>query len=247
MSSRPLRTCAPALHRAVATSVFATLFLLAGCTAGGPDAASGTGPTGSAIVEPAAFAASGIGVIAEGCSLVASLGSGVVVERSGQVATAAHTVRGAPVITVIDVAGQEHSASVTSFDKDSDLALLDVPTLTAPPLGIGAARVGPATLMTWSRTAGVTQQLVDVTRLLNINIEDIYRDEVVQRAGLEIDGDVVVGQSGGPVIDASGEVIGIIYATSKDRNAVGFATDDTELRDLIKARSAVGVANGQCP
>jgi len=258
MSTRPLRTRAPALNRAaaasVATAVLVALVALTGCApdgADGPDTSSatssGTGPVASAIAEPAVLVESGVGVIAEGCSMVASLGSGVVVERSGQVATAAHTVRGASILTVVDAGGQEHLASVTSFDKDSDLALLDVPTLTAPPLGIGTARVGPATLITWRRSDGVTQQLVGVTRLLKINIEDIYADEVVQRTGLEVDGDVIVGQSGGPVVDASGEVIGIIYATSKDRDAVGFATDHTELRELIEARSAGGVANGQCP
>jgi len=49
------------------------------------------------------------------------------------------------------------------------------------------------------------------------------------------------------VMSSGGEVIGIIYATSKDRKAVGFATDDTELRELIADRSVGGVANGQCP
>ena len=241
---------APALHRAVAASVLATLIALTGCASDGPDmadAAPGTGPAESAAAETAVPVASGVGVIAEGCSMVASLGSGVVVQRSGQVATAAHTVRGASMLTVVDAEGREHPASVTSFNKDSDLALLDVPTLSAPPLDIGTARVGPATLITWRRSDGVTQQLVGVTRLLKINIEDIYTDEAVQRTGLEVDGDVIVGQSGGPVVDASGKVIGIIYATSKDRDAVGFATDHTELRELIEARSPGGVANGQCP
>lgn len=237
-------------RRFVVVSLLAALVALTGCAADGPDAAetaSATGPVGSAVAEPAILVASGVGVIASGCSLVASLGSGVVVERSGQVATAAHTVRGASMLTVVDAEGQEHLASVTSFDKDSDLALLDVPTLTAPPLSLGTAQVGPATLITWRRSDGVTQQFVGVTRLLKINIEDIYADEVVQRTGLEVDGDVIVGQSGGPVVDASGEVIGIIYATSKDRDAVGFATDHAELRELIDARSVRGVANGQCP
>lgn len=246
MKTWPLRPRAATRHRVVAAAFFAALVALTGCTAAepdGPDAIFGTGPAGS----PFALTASGVGVIAEGCSLVASLGSGVVVERSGQVATAAHTIRGASRLTVIDAEGREHLASVTSFDKDSDLALLDVPTLTAPHLGIGLAQVGPASMITWRRSDGVTQQLVSVTRLLKINIEDIYADEVVQRTGLEVDADVVVGQSGGPVINSNGDVIGIIYATSKDRNGVGFATDHTELSKLIKARSAVGAANGQCP
>ena len=250
MSTGPLLARAPALHRAVAASVLTALVALTGCATDGPDMTdptSGTGPVESAGAEAAVLVASGVGVIAEGCSMVASLGSGVVVERSGQVATAAHTVRGASTIIVVDAEGQEHPASVTSFDKDSDLALLDVPTLTVPPLGIGTARVGPAALITWRRADGVTQQFVNVTRLLKINIEDIYTDEVVQRTGLEVDGEVIVGQSGGPVVDASGEVIGIIYATSKDRGAVGFATDHTELRELIEARSPDGVANGRCP
>ena len=250
MSAGSLVARLTARHRAVAASVVVALVALTGCAADGPDTAdtaSETGPVESATAEATALVASGVGVIAEGCSLAASLGSGVVVERSGQVATAAHTIRGASKITVVDAEGQEHPASVISFDKDSDLALLDVPTLAAQPLGIGTARVGPATLITWRRSDGVTQQLVGVTRLLKINIEDIYSDEVVQRTGLEVDGDVIVGQSGGPVVDASGEVIGIIYATSKDRDAVGFATDHIELRDLIEARSAGGVANGQCP
>ena len=246
----PHRSVVAPVVASVAASVLTALVALAGCASNGPDMAGtalGTGPVESAATEEPALVASGVGVIAEGCSLVANLGSGVVVERSAQVATAAHTVRGASMLTVVDAEGRQHPASVTSFDKDSDLALLEVPTLSAPPLSIGTARVGPATLITWRRTDGVTQQLVDVTRLLKINIEDIYTDEVVQRTGMEVDGEVIVGQSGGPVVDASGEVIGIIYATSKDRGAVGFATDHTELRELIEARSPDGVANGRCP
>ncbi len=147
MKTWPLRPRAATRHRVAAAAFFAALVALTGCTAAepdGPDAIFGTGPAGS----PFALTASGVGVIAEGCSLVANLGSGVVVERSAQVATAAHTVRGASMLTVVDAEGRQHPASVTSFDKDSDLALLDVPTLSAPPLSIGTAPVGPATLPT---------------------------------------------------------------------------------------------------
>ena len=60
----------------------------------------------------------------------------------------------------------------------------------------------------------------------------------VRRTGMELSADIVVGDSGGPVIDASGAVVGIVYANSKSRPDIGFATDDEELRDLLAGLDA---------
>jgi hypothetical protein len=72
-----------------------------------------------------------------------------------------------------------------------------------------------------------------ITRRLNITIEDIYVEDEVRRSGLELAGDISVGDSGGAIVDSSGDVVGIIYARSRMRPQTAFATDDDELRRLF--------------
>ena len=178
--------------------------------------------------------------------MVAHLASGVVVGRPGQVVTVAHAIAGAASISVIDDAGDAHAATVRAFDKDSDLAMLDVPGLAAPALQIAPSAVGRASMLTWNREAGVMNDEVTVSKLLTVTIEDIYVEESAARRGLEVLGEVHAGDSGGAVLSSTGDVIGIIYARSRTRNGVGFATDASELDALLHTPSATPVANGRC-
>ncbi len=189
---------------------------------------------------------SAVGIVASGCGLAEQTGSGVVVESPGQVVTVAHTIRGASAVTVVDARGGEHAASVVAFDKDSDLAVLDAPTIDAPPLAIGDVALGSGHVLVWSRDGGAEAKPVEVVKRLRITIEDIYVDEIVQRTGLEIAGAIEIGDSGGPVVTPGGDVIGIVYANSRERDAVGFATDGAELRAVLAARSPTPVPNGVC-
>jgi S1-C subfamily serine protease len=197
-------------------------------------------PTRSDLAESA------VGIVAEGCSLVAQLGSGVVLELPGQIITAAHPIKGAKEITVIDSEGIEHDATVRAFDKDRDLAVLDAPTLRAAPLTLGADALGSAILLVWSRDDGAEAKAVDVVKHLQITIEDIYVDEIVQRTGLEINGDIEIGDSGGAIVTGDGEVIGIVYASSRERGGIGFSTDSAEIRGVLSERSTQPVPNGHC-
>lgn len=191
-------------------------------------------------------AASAVGIVGAGCSLVDQLGSGVVLQSAGQVVTVAHTIAGAAEITVVGADGTEHVATVSAFDKDSDLAVLDVPTLRAEPLKIGSVTTGPGNVLVWSRDGGTEARPVDVVKRLRITIEDIYTEEIVQRTGLEIAGQIEIGDSGGPVVTSDGDVIGIVYANSRERDGVGFATDSAEIRDVLSSRSETPVAHGRC-
>ena len=205
-------------------------------------------------LESGDVARSGVGVVAEGCGLTADFGSGVAVDvgdRSSLVITVAHTIKGASTLTVIDADGREHEARVVAFDKDSDLAALDVADLGVPPIQVadsaGSAVDGAnGSILTWSRDDGVEQIPIVVTKRLRVTIEDIYIDDVIERGALEIAGPVTNGDSGGPVLDASGHVIGIIYANSRGREQVGFATDQRELADLLASVTGATVDNGTC-
>ena len=167
-------------------------------------------------------------------------------ESAGRIVTVAHTIAGASEIAVVDSDGTEHIARVMAFDKDSDLAVLDAPTIGVEPLMLGAITVGPAYLFVWSRNGGTEAKPVEVLKRLRITIEDIYIDEIVQRTGLEIEGDVEIGDSGGAIVSDRGKVMGIVYANSRERGSVGFATDVAEIRDVLSSAAADPVPNGRC-
>ena len=189
---------------------------------------------------------SGVGIVAEGCAPTARLASGVVVDRPSQVVTVAHAIAGATSISVVDHADNVYPATVRAFDKDRDLAVLDVPGLDVPALDSAPGAVGPGGTLTWSRDGGVTYNEVNVSKRLTVTIEDIYVEEIVERRGIEVRGDVSVGDSGGAVLSSAGDVIGIIYGQSRTRDGVGFATDSSELETLLPTTSDTSVVNGRC-
>ncbi len=195
---------------------------------------------------PPDVSASTVGVLATGCGPSASAGSGVALGAPGQVVTVAHTVAGATAITVIDATGSEWPAQVVAIDTAADLAVLSVADFTAPPLVTGDVRLGDATAHRWSLDAGVGDQSVEVTKRLAITINDIYGEQSVQRSGIEIAGDVEVGDSGGPVVTPDGTVIGIVYARSRTRASTGFATDATEIERVLATASSVPANTGRC-
>ncbi|MGB3735395.1 MAG: trypsin-like peptidase domain-containing protein [Ilumatobacter sp.] len=204
--------------------------------------------------EPSDVALSGVGVVAEGCGLAKSVGSGVVVDRGdgeAVVVTAAHTIKGATGVVVVDADGNENMARVVAFDKDADLAALTVIGLAAPAVEVTTNPVSvvegaSGSILTWGRDDGVEEVPVVITKRLLVTIEDIYVDDVIERTALELAGPVAVGDSGGPVLDEAGDVVGIVYANSRGREQVGFATDQVEVAALLAAVGSATVANGTC-
>jgi S1-C subfamily serine protease len=217
-----------------------SLIAAASCAASSPSASP------ERAQRPDELRMSGVGIVAEGCGLTAQLGSGVVVGRPEQVVTVAHTIAGATAITVVDATGHEHTATVRAFDKDRDLAVLSVADLEAPALDLAPAVAGTGATLAWSRDGGVEYDAIEVTKRLAVTIEDIYVEDTVERAGLELAGEIRVGDSGGPVLSSTGDVIGIIYANSRSRDGVGFATDSSELASVLQSTSNSVVDNGRC-
>lgn len=241
---RPARSgavLARSISFAAAITITITIGIAAGCSSGND------GRTDPIVAGAADVERSGVGIVAEGCGPNPRFGSGVVLSVEGQIVTVAHTLQGATEVVVIDAGGDEHVADVVAFDKDADLAVLHSATLTAPPLGLGEVATGPGSALVWTRDSGVSELALDVTKRLAVTIEDIYGDGKVRRAAVEVSAEIEVGNSGGPILDEMGEVIGIIYAASTQREGVGFAVDATEIERALLSVEPVGVGTGPCP
>jgi len=101
-------------------------------------------------------------------------------------------------------------------------------------------------VIAWNRDEGAHSDPTTVTKRIQVSIEDIYVDEVVERGAIEIAADITPGDSGGAVITSDGDVVGLIYATSRSR-AAGFALNDEEIRAVLATAADEPVDSGPCP
>jgi S1-C subfamily serine protease len=144
------------------------------------------------------------------------LGSGVVVNASGQVLTALHVVANASAIHLTFADGSTSDATIASSQADIDIAVLlpaQVPTTVAPAtlgnpgalqIGDDAFVVGNPFGLTGSMSAGVVSGL-------NRSFQDPASAQVFHGL-IQVDAAVNPGNSGGPLLDRSGRVVGIVTA-----------------------------------
>ena len=156
------------------------------------------------------------------------------------VVTAAHPVAGRRRVAVTDTAGRSRDGFVVALDPALDVAAVRVPGLGAEPVtvvaGDDAAMVsaGSRGVVAAMSGAGVlTRKPVEVIRRVRTNIEDVYRTVRVSRRGLELRFDGAYGDSGAAVLNGDGTVVGMVFATSRFREGVGYAVRAAEVRSLL--------------
>ena len=179
------------------------------------------------------------------------LGSGFVISGDGEIATNAHVVtsgegaaiRKADQVFVRFKDSNQVPAKIVGFDPFSDVALLrvDPAGLTLRPLPLGSARdltVG-APVAAIGSPFGEDQSLsTGVISALDRSIESLTGFATV--GAIQTDAAINHGNSGGPLLDARGRVLGInaqIQTSSGEGSGVGFAVSvDTVKRSLDQLR-----------
>src|SRR5574341_236659 len=170
------------------------------------------------------------------------LGSGVIIERDGQVLTNAHVVDGAASLAVVLDSGTSVPARVLGLDTLLDLALIKVDTaaqLRVARLGdSGTLRVGDE-VVAIGNPLGLEQTMTrGIVSGLNRLLPGLTEQPMIQT-----DAPINPGNSGGPLVDRCGTVIGINTFISEEAQAIGFAipigSARAVLRDLREAGRVV--------
>jgi len=161
---------------------------------------------------------------------VTAMGSGFVVDARGDLVTAAHVVDGARSIRVTFLDGIGRNASILGSDDAADVAVLHVdPTgMTLHPLMLGSSRalaVGDA-LAVIGDPLGFDRSLsTGVVSGLDRTIEAPNGFEIAH--SIQTDAAMNPGNSGGPIFDATGQVIGIADQIASDSDQSGTSSSDT--------------------
>lgn len=182
-----------------------------------------------------------------GCG-VDSEGSGWVVSP-GRVVTNAHVVAGAAGIVVQDSNGpRQLRATLVAFDPERDLAVLDVTGLSEPALKLGGV-LGGGDAVYAAGYPGDGPYLVSPERIRDRLVArggDIYQSGTVDREIYSLRGSVRPGNSGGPLLDSSGDVVGVVFARSSTDPDTGYALTLTELRPVLASVGSTPISSGGC-
>ena len=166
------------------------------------------------------------------------------------VITNAHVVAGADQVQVQTSSGAL-TAHVVLFDPARDIAVLWVPGLTAAPLSFAstpAASGQDSIVLGYPQDGPFDVRPARVRDREKISGRDIYGQLSVDRDIYTIRSTVRVGNSGGPLVDTHGRVLGIVFASALDSADTGFVLTAQEAASDAKAgRTATkSVATGDC-
>ncbi len=151
-----------------------------------------------------------------------------------RVMTNAHVVGGVDEPTVqIGGTGPLYDATVVRYDWQRDIAVLDVPKLTAPALAFaGDARTNDSAIVAgFPENGGFNVQPARIRGRIQANGPDIYHRGQVVRDVYSVRSLVRQGNSGGPLLTPDGEVYGVVFAKSLDSADTGYVLTAAEVRD----------------
>ncbi|MDR2168303.1 MAG: trypsin-like peptidase domain-containing protein [Clostridiales bacterium] len=174
-------------------------------------------------------------------------GSGFFVSPNGYIVTNSHVIEGANSITVLLHDGSAHPATVVGHEPASDLAVIKIEGTNWPYLSLGDSdimRVGeqvaaignPLGQLANSMTIGYISGFNRYITLDNITINMLQTDAAVNR-----------GNSGGPLLNLRGEVIGIVTAKSvgTDVEGLGFAIPSNYAKTIVDQLINYGFVRGR--
>ena len=181
-----------------------------------------------------------------------STGTGVIITSSGYVITNAHVVEGAQQITVLLSDEREFQADLVGADTISDLAVLHIDATDLTPAEFGDSTV----LRVGDSVVAIGDPLGIELRgtMTNGIVSAINRDVVTEGRTLTLiqtNAALNSGNSGGPLINCYGQVIGIntmkmgVFTSQSGTEGLGFAIPSTTVKEITDQLIAQGYVSGR--
>ena len=166
-------------------------------------------------------------------------GTGFLIDAEGHILTNHHVIEGAERITVKLADGRSLRADVVGSDPDTDIALIKITTAAPlPHASLGdsdAVRVGEWVCAIGNPLAYEHTVTVGVISFLGRKLFDAGLDNYIQT-----DAAISFGNSGGPLINSRGQVIGINSAISRQASNIGFAVPINQARGVLPQLKKLG-------
>lgn len=173
-------------------------------------------------------------------SQTASSGTGFIISADGYVVTNYHVVQGASTLKVITSDGKEYDAKLVGYEASNDIAVLKIEGQDLPCTVLGNSDP----LVVGSQVAAIGNPLGELTSTLTMGYISA-KNRVVTTDGtalnmMQTDAAINSGNSGGPLFNMRGEVVGITtakYSGTSNSGAtiegIGFAIPIDDVRPLI--------------
>ncbi len=184
-----------------------------------------------------------VSILVEGRSSSVSAGTGMIITSDGYILTNKHVVDGARSITIItDNNDTYENVKLVGTDPTNDVAILKVNAKDLPTVTLGDSKtiiIGQQVIAIGNAlgqyqntiTSGIISGL---GRSLTAYSSDYSMSEELSDM-IQTDAAINAGNSGGPLVNAAGEVIGINTAVSSEGSNLGFAIPISSVKGLIKS------------
>ena len=163
-----------------------------------------------------------------------SLGSGVIIDKTGFIVTSFHVVDSVDEILILLYDGRELPATVVGTDPETDLAVLKIEANNLQEIQFGNPKqteIGDVVLAIgnpFGMGQTVTQGIVSATQRNGLNLNNLENY-------IQTDADINPGNSGGALIDAYGNLLGINAAilNNAKSDGIGFAIPADEVQKVL--------------
>jgi S1-C subfamily serine protease len=173
-------------------------------------------------------------------------GSGSVLDRDGHVLTNYHVVEGAQEIRVTLDSGETYEAGLVGYDQPNDMAVLKI---DAPAAELVPIEVGDSTRLKVGQNVYAIGNPFGLERTMTTGIISSLNRSLPVRNGrtmksiIQIDAALNRGNSGGPLLDTRGRLIGMntaIASSTGENNGIGFAIPAETIKRVVPQLIASG-------